>query len=254
MKGKLHRIIKYGVQTLAVAAFLLCAWWIAYAVAGNELLVPSLTDCIKKAIELLGDGWFWSCFFGTLARVFLSFVLAFVLTTFFAVTAYLLPSFRTFFAPVVAIFRSLPVLAVALILLVWWGAGNAPIAVAFLSLFPMLYTSVLAALCEVDDELVQMSRAYNVPLKRQIFSLYLPSVAPYVVKEGGGALSFALKLVVSAEILVSTYGGLGGIFQEARAYYDMPTLFGLVILTFLTALLLEGLAAWFARVVERRVK
>ncbi len=239
---------------MAAVLFLVCAWGIAYAAAGNELLVPSLGDCIKSAVKLLRDGWFWSCFFGTLGRVLLAFLFSFLLATFFAVVAYLLPSFRAVFAPLVAIFRSLPVLAVALILLVWWGAGSAPIAVAFLSLFPMLYTSILAALSEVDEELIQMSRAYNVPLKKRIFSLYLPAAAPYVVREGGGALSFALKLVVSAEILVSTYGSLGGMMQELKAYLDMPTLFGIVILTFLTALLLECLVAWLARAIERRVK
>ncbi len=239
---------------MAAALFLACAWGIAYVAAGNELLVPSFVDCVKKAGKLLGDGWFWSCFFTTVGRVGASFVLSFVLAAIFAVVSYLLPSFRALFAPIVAIFRSVPVLAFALILLAWWGAGAAPIAVAFLSLFPMLYTSNLAALSQVDEELIQMSRAYNVPLKKQIFSLYLPSAAPYVVREGGAALSFALKLVVSAEILVSTFGSLGGMMQEYKTYLDMPALFGVVILTFLTALLLEGLAAWCARAIERRVK
>ncbi len=253
-KKVIRGIGKYGSQALAAVLFLACAWWIAYAATGNELIVPSLADCVKKAVNLLGDGWFWSCFFATLLRVFFAFALSFLSGAFFAVVSYLLPSFRTLFAPIVTIFRSVPVLAVALILLVWWGAGATPIAVAFLSLFPMLYTSVLAALSQTDEELIEMSRAYNVPLKRRIFSLYLPSAAPYVVKEGGAALSFTLKLVVSAEILVSAFGSLGGMLQESKAYLDMPTLFGLVILTFLTALLLEGLTAWLARTIERRVK
>ncbi len=258
MNGKGKNVIrgigKYGVQVLAAVLFLACAWWIAYAATENELIVPSLGDCVKKAVKLLGDGWFWSCFFATLGRVFFAFLISFLLATIFAVISYLLPSFRVVFTPIIAIFRSLPVLAVALILLVWCGAGATPIAVAFLSLFPMLYTSVLTALSQTDEELIEMSCAYNVPLKRRIFSLYLPSAAPYVVKEGGAALSFALKLVVSAEVLVSTFGGLGGMLQEAKAYLDMPTLFGLVILTFLVALLFEGVTAWLARTIERRVK
>ncbi len=246
--------VKGGAQLLAAALFLACAWGIAYAIADNPLLVPPLWESIKKAGGLLGDGWFWRCFLATFGRVLLAFSLSFVLAVIFAVIAYLLPSFRVFFTPIVAVLRSVPVLAVALILLVWFGAGNAPLAVAFLSLFPTLYNGILAALSEVDGDLVEMSRAYNVPLKKRIFSLYLPLSAPYIVKEGGAALSFSLKLVVSAEVLVGTYKSLGDWLQEASFASDMPLLFALVMVCFITALCLEGLAALLGRAIERRVK
>ena len=242
-----------GAQVLAAVVFLACAWGIAYLAADNELLVPSLKDCLEKAGKLLLDSWFWQSFFATLWRVLGAWALAFCLAAVLAVAAYLVPAIARFLTPIMAIIRSLPVLAVALILLVWWGAGSAPIAVAFLSLFPMLYVGVLAALSGVDKDLIEMSKAYRVPLRKQILTLYVPSASPYVLKEAGAALSFALKLVVSAEVLVNTYKGLGGMMGEARIY-DMPTLFALVILSFVTALILEGLAALAAGALERRVR
>lgn len=238
---------------MGAVAVLALVWWIGYLAAGNDLLVPPLSVCVKRAFALLGDGWFWDSFFSTFLRVVIAFALAFVLGVGFAVIAYLLPPFRRFFAPIAAMLRSLPVLAVLLILLVCVGAANAPIAVAFLSLFPMLYSSVLAALCGVDTELTEMSRVYKVPLARRIFSLYLPQVSPYVIREGGAALSFSLKLVVSAEVIANTYESLGGMMQEARSY-EVPDLFALVILTFAVALVLEGVTALIAAAVERRVK
>ena len=216
------RILQNGIQALAALAFMLSVWGIAYLVTGNELLG--------------------------------AFGVSFVFALFFALAAYMVPAFGRFFSPIVSVFRSLPVLAVLLILLVWWGAGFAPVAVAFMSLFPMLYAGISAALSAVDKELIEMSRVYGVPLKKRILQLYLPSASPYVLREAGAALSFSLKLVISAEVLANTYKSLGGMMQEARAYLEMPTLFALVIVGFLTGLFLEllvGVAAW---AVERRVK
>lgn len=99
-----------------------------------------------------------------------------------------------------------------------------------------------------------MSRVYKVPLKKRVFSLYLPSAAPYVLREAGSAAAFALKLVVSAEVLVNTYKSLGGKMQEARIYLDIPQLFALVCAVTLMGVGIELFCGWIARAVERRLK
>jgi NitT/TauT family transport system permease protein len=186
--------------------------------------------------------------------VIFAFGISFVLALIFALIAYMVPWFGRFLSPIVSMLRSLPTLAVLLVLLVWAGAAKAPVIVAFMSLFPMLYAGMSAALSQVDEELLEMSRVYRVPMKEQALSLFLPSMAPYVLREAGAAFSFALKLVVSAEVLANTYKSLGGMMQEARLYLEMPTLIALVILTFLVGLALESLGVLVANFVERRVK
>ncbi len=253
VKKILIEVGKGGAQIGVAFLVLGAVWWVSYQAAGNDLLVPPLSVCLKRAVALLGESWFWAAFSSTFLRVVIAFVLGFVFGVVFAVAAYLLPWFRRFFAPIASMLRSLPVLAVLLILLAM-GAENAPVAVAFLSLFPMLYTSTLTALCGVDRQLTEMSKVYNVPIFKRILSLYLPQISPYLIREGGAALSFSLKLVVSAEVIAYTYESLGGLMQEARASYEMPDLFALVILIFAFALLLEGITALIAMAVERRVK
>ena len=231
--------------------FLLVCYFVADAIAGNELLVPAFADVCKQVGKLLVSGGFWAALINTLLRTLLALAISFVLALIFALVAYLLPSFASFFTPVVSALRSLPTLAVLLILFVWWGAGDAPVAVAFLSLFPMLYVSILSALSGVDKDLIEMSRVYNVPLSKRIFQLYLPAAAPYVLRETGAALSFSLKLVVSAEVLVNTFPSMGNLMQEARLY-DIAQLFALVGVTFLLGLLLEGLAALIAKLLKEK--
>ena len=248
-----NTILKNCIQTAAALLFLLVCYFVAYAIAGNELLVPAFSDVCKQTGKLLLSGGFWSALGNTLLRTLLALGISFVLALIFALISYLLPPFNSFFTPVVSALRSLPTLAVLLILLVWWGAGDAPVAVAFLSLFPMLYVSVLSALSGVDKDLIEMSRVYNVPLSKRIWELYLPAAAPYVLRETGAALSFSLKLVVSAEVLAYTFPSMGNLMQEARLY-DIAQLFTLVGVTFVLGLLLEGLAALLAWLLKEKIQ
>ena len=235
---------KSGAQFLAALIFLAVIWLIAYVSGRNELLVPKISDCLKSMWDLLGKGWFWEYFFATVGRVLAAFLISFLLALFFALISYMVPWFTRFFAPLVTAMRALPTLAITLILLVALGAGNTPIAVAFLALFPMLYTGILAALSGIDKNLIDIGRVYGASVKNKVFRVYLPLAAPYVTREAAGALSFSLKLVVSAEVIASTASSLGGIMEDARGY-DLPQLFALVIVTFLLGLLLEVLVGIF---------
>ena len=241
-------------QLLAALAFLLLVWAFAYFAVGFELLVPSLPDSLAAVGELLVGGAFWRALGMSLLRALFAFFLAFLFAMIFAIIAYLSPSFSNFFAPIVSAMRSLPVLAVLLILLAFLGAGQAPVAVAFLSLFPMLYTGILTALSGIDGELIAVSRVHGARLWARITRLYVPLTSPYVLREAGGALSYSLKLIVSAEVLSQTARSLGGMMQEARVYAEMPTLFALVTVTFLVGLLLELGVSALAIAVEKRVK
>lgn len=248
------RALAAVLQTLAAFVVLAVIWSVAHLLVGNELLLPAFWDCLQRAAAFLTDGGFWTAFFATLLRVLMVFVVSFIFAAIFAFISYMVAWFERFFAPFIAFLRATPVLAALLVILVWVGVGVAPVVVAFLSLFPMLYTGVLAALRGVDSGIEEMNRVYNVPLKKQILQFYLPTIAPYVIREGSGGLAFSLKLVVSAEVLANTYQSLGGLMQEAKLYYEMPALFALVLLVCLFGFLLETLGMVIANALERRAR
>lgn len=248
------RTWRNNVITLTAAiAVCLAVWAIAYAVVGNDLLLPSFADCMRAAGELLVSSVFWTAFFATLLRVLIAFCISFVFATIFAVIAYMVPTFRAFFAPIIGIIRSMPVLAVLLIILVWTSAGTAPTVVAFLSLFPMLYTGISAALMRVDTKLIEMSRVYKVPLIKQMTTLYLPSALPAVCLECGAAFAFGLKAVVSAEVLARAANSLGTMLNDMQYHSQIPMIFALVIVVCITGILAEGFGSVLSKYTQRRM-
>ena len=252
-KGSLGRLLlKSGVWAASSVLAVLLVWQIAALVTGNEYLLPSPWETLKQAGRLLVSGTFWLALFSTLLRSLIAFSVAFVLGVFFAVIAYLSPSFRSFLSGMVGVTRAVPTVAVILLLLVWTGPKTAPLWVAGLTLFPLIYTSVLTALGRVDEKLLGMSAVYRVPLRKKITGLYIPAALPSVLKEGSAAASFSIKLVVSAEVLANTFKSVGGLMQESKIYLETPTLLALTVCVAVIGVIVEKLGFFFGERLEAK--
>ena len=240
----------------AAAAFfaLFALWGAAYALVGNPFLVPSLKDTFFSMKQILAEKQFYVSYFQTFSRVFQAFFISFVPALTLAVAAYLFPPVRKTATVFVSALRSLPTMAVLLMILVWSTPKKAPVIVSFLALFPLLYTGVLSALFSVDERYKSVCTVFNVPLYKQIFRMYLPQILPPVLRESAGALSFSMKLVVSAEIMSNTFKSVGGLMQDSKIYLDMPRLFALTLIVILTGLILETFGNLIALAAERSTK
>lgn len=250
----MKRAFKYAAFFAAYVSAFLLIWIFAVSAVKNEYILPPIKKVFQSVLDLLGQKGFYTAFFATLKRAVNAFLISFFAAFIFAVAAYLLPLFYRIFAPVVSGLRSLPTMAIMLVLLVWSTPKKAPVIVAFLALFPMLYTGIFAALSTVDKKLLDVCKTYKVPVYKRIFSMYVPIALPYTLREAAAGLSFSLKLIVSAEVLANTYLSLGGMLQESKIWLRVSETFALTLIVIVVGLLLEGLGLLLARYAERRTK
>ena len=244
--------LKKGVQSFVSFFVLAIVWCVLAWSVGNAYLLPSLKDTLKACGELLKEQEFYTAVSATLTRALLAFVISFASAVLLGVCSAVCKWIGEFFAPIISFLRSLPTMAVLLMILLWTNASVAPVVIAWLVLFPMLYSSVLSAISSVDNKLIEMSSVYGVGARRRITQLYLPTVFPIIGRDSGAALSFAMKLVVSAEVMSNTFQSMGGNMQQASLYDQTPTLFALTLFVFLIGYLLECLTILGVRLAERR--
>ncbi len=225
---------------LSGIAFIFASWLVLYLAVQNSVVIPSPFLSVKEALLLLSEGYFYSALFSTLLRVLIGFIVSLILAVITAVLSYKFKGFAGVFSSVIAVLRSLPTLAVILIILVI-SRTVAPTIVCILTLFPLLHTAIFKAISSVSNELIEMCKVYKVPVKKQIFSLYIPSVFPGLYLDFSSALSFGLKLTVSAEILASVYGSVGGLMMEASLYgaRARAMLFALTVIVCLIGIIIE---------------
>jgi NitT/TauT family transport system permease protein len=149
--------------------------------------------------------------------------------------------------PLLVIKQSVPVVALAPILIVMLGTGEAPrIAITTLiALFPLV-VSTATGLSSTPPELIELSHSMGASWLKQLIDIRLPSAVPFIFS--GLKISMTLS-VVGAVVgeFVAAERGLGYLIYTSTAYFHVSIGFGAMIV-----LSLIGLALFQSvRLVER---
>ena len=126
--------------------------------------------------------------------------------------------------PYVTAIKSVPVASFIILALIWMRTSALPLFISFLMVFPILYTNVLAGLRSADGQLLEMARAFRVPWRRQLHSILLPAVEPFLLAGCAAALGMSWKAGVAAEVIGVVTGSLGERLYDAKIYLQTADL------------------------------
>jgi sulfonate transport system permease protein len=150
--------------------------------------------------------------------------------------------------PIVQIKRTIPVVALAPLFIVWFGIGETPKIglIAFATLFPV-YLNLYNGIRGVDARLVDAARSFGLSRGEIIVHVILPGALPSLLVGLRYALSIAVVLLVIAEQINAT-AGLGYLVNNARDFMRTD-----IIVVCLMVYALLGLGAdLLVRAVEHR--
>ena len=142
-----------------------------------------------------------------------------------------------------------PLVAVAPILILWFGIGIASkIAVVFLmAVFPILI-STSAGILNTDASYIEVARSFDATRLQIVRKVMIPAAVPFVVTGIRLAIGRAIVGVVVGE-LFGARAGLGFLIFTSGQTFDVPSLFlGVLVLALAGVGLTSGMK-W----VERRV-
>ncbi len=214
-------------------------WFVAQKTVKNEYLIPSFSQTFNSLLGVLGEGFFWRALGKTLLKVLYSVAISFLLACIFAFIGKIYKPTRAFFKPITAIVRTLPTMAILVLILIYTNSTVAPVVVATLVLFPMIYAQLCVSLDGIDQNIINATKIFKISKRDRLFKIYLPIISPSIFSHIGSNLSFALKVVVSAEVMAYTFTSLGGLMQSANALMDIPRLMALTLIAVLIGLLIE---------------
>ncbi len=143
--------------------------------------------------------------------------------------------------------QAVPVVAVAPLLIIWFGPGIASkvIICALLVFFPMLVNTVIG-MRNIPLELRDLMQSLEASPVQTFLYLELPAALPIVI---GGLKVSATLSVIGAVVgeFVSASAGLGYLINFGRGTYDTPLVIAAVFTLTALALVLYGLAAALER-------
>lgn len=250
-KRTVRRVLVNILYSLATLGLILLIWYLAAVSIDVEIILPRPSLAFRRLWELLTESVFWGNVGATLLRSVLGFLLALIPGVLLAVAAFLFRPVYQLLNPLVMVLRAVPTMSVILLCILWVSSKVSPIIIAFLIVFPVIFSAVYGALCAVDHNLIEMSALYRVPKGRQVFSLYLPAVAPEFFQAARSSVGLNLKIVIASEALALTKQSIGNMLQESKALLDTPQLFAYTIIAIVLSFLLELLVEAISRLVVR---
>ncbi len=197
-----------------------------------------------------GNGLIWKAAFQTGLSATLGFVASVALGVLVGVLLSTSRRVQQIFYPYAVFFQTVPVIAIAPLLVIWFGYGMPTVvASAFIvSVFPMI-ASTLAGLRSTDPALIDLFRLYGASSRQRLWKLRLPFALPSILTGARIAGGLAVIGAIVGEFIAG--GGLGGIVDESRTQQRVDRVFAAVLLASLLGwvffALINGLSRYWLR-------
>ncbi len=229
---------------------ILVIWEVLSIIVGNDVKLPSFIDTLKALYIIITDETFFISISNTMIRVLKSFSISFVFAVILGILSGFFNPIYYLLKPIILVQRSIPTMAVILLSLIWLNREISPILVGSLIVFPVLYTSVVSSIRQVDKKLIEMVNVYKLDLKRKIRYLYIPSIKESLLSISAVAVSLCIKVTVAAEVLSQPKNAIGTSFQLEKAAINTAGVFAWAIIAILIASLFEYIVGlkWLKRI------
>jgi len=209
---------------IAGVASILIIWQVAAMNYGNSAMFPAVTDIFSELWKMFTDLRFYLSLLFTIMRGLVGFFIAASMATLLAATALHQQSWKLFIHPWVVTIRSIPVISLVLIALIWLAPPNLPAFIAFFTMFPILYQHLLSGLEHTDPKLIEMARVFRKNALERLLHIYLPAARKHIYTGISTAMGFGWRAVIIGEVLASPPFGIGTSMKKAQAYINMPEL------------------------------
>ena len=224
---------------IVTVIFILVVWTISAILTDNEYILPSIGQTLKEFFRLFIDKKFYLALLFTFIRSVIGFLFSFLVASIRALIASKSTKGERLIIPLVSIIRSLPTLAIVLLLLIWTNNQVAPVVVTSLVVMPTAYTGIKNALDSVDKTSVEAGMVDGAGKRASFFRIELPQIAPAIFSVIGSGLALNLKLMVAAEVMSATVKSLGTMLNIANYNTEIAKMLALVLVVLILGLIIE---------------
>ncbi|MDS7594303.1 ABC transporter permease [Agrobacterium tumefaciens] len=183
----------------------------------------------------------WAGHIGATLRVALfGYALSIVIAIPLAVIMMRSPLLSRTLYPLLVVVQSTPVVAIAPIIIVVLGAGDAPrvVITCLITFFPLV-VSTATGLAATPPELIELSRSLRASGLREITQIRLPFAVPYIFSALKISITLAVIGAVVAEFCASE-AGVGYFIQLSTSLFKLPQAWaGLFVLAAISLLLFQ---------------
>ena len=205
----------------------------------GALLLASPLSALERLFTLAGTAAFWRAVLASAAHILGGFLLSCALAVVLAALSARFSRVEELLAPLVAVIKAVPVASFIVIAFLWLSARRLSTFIAFLMVFPVLYTNLLQGIRAADRNLLEMADVFCLPFARRVRCIYLPALRPALGAGCRVALGLCWKAGVAAEVIGVVAQSVGGKLYDAKAYLEIADLFAWTVVIVAVSALFE---------------
>jgi NitT/TauT family transport system permease protein len=241
-------------RNLALSLFIMAAalglWEGAVYLSGVQaFILPPPSKIAMAFYRGFFGGVYLINLYATMLSTFLGFLLGCAIAFAFGIVVALNRKVEYFLYPYVVMFQSMPKVALAPLIIVWFGLGlsSKVVSAAIVAFFPLMVNTIVG-LKSADEDRVNLMRSLDASERQIFWMLRLPGALPYIMAGLEVAMVLALIGAIVAEF-VGSESGLGMLMQSMNFTLDVAGQFSVLLLLSAVGLALnKGVA-----MVRRRV-
>ena len=231
----------------------LFTWWLLTQVT-PAVLLPDPVAVVSRAARWVGSGIAWRYVEPTLVAALLGSVLSIAIAL---PLGYAIAHSRLLAAvaePFIAFSQTVPLVAVAPLLVLWIGYGTIPVAVlcSVIAFFPMVTTTIVG-LRGLDMRVIETAWLDGAGTWRRLIHVEAPMAAPAVLAGVRGGVVLSMTGAIVGEFVMGGQG-LGVLLTQSQQAVDTVGVFTVLVLLAIIASVLVSIMGLAERIANRNLQ
>ena len=227
-------------------------WYLAAHFVGSELILPGPHAAFLALVRMARTGGFWLNVLWTLLRTVLGIVISFAAGVFFAALAKRSTAVREFLRLPVNFFKSIPVMAIIIYVILVVKSDWVAVVVCFLMCFPIAYTNVLNGLDDIDIKWPELGRSLGLTEGQMVRFIIRPALDTQIKTALSLITAMSWKVVVASEVLAIPRFSIGYQMLNSKYYLETADLFAYIIVLIILSFAMEKLLDRMAGIASGR--
>jgi len=231
----------FALRLLLIAAFLLVWEGFVRLFAIPLFILPTPSNVFVALYRGITSWLYIDHIWITLTETLLGFVLGTTLAFLLGTVIALSRPVEYFLYPFVVMFQAMPKVALAPLIIVWFGLGitSKVVNAALVAFFPLMVNTIVG-LRSAEEDKINLMRSLAATRAQIFWMLQLPNAMPYIFAGLEIAMIFALIGAIVAEF-VGAQAGLGMLIQSMNFTMDVAGQFSVLLLLSILGLILNGM-------------
>jgi NitT/TauT family transport system permease protein len=213
-------------------------------------LLPGPENVFEKIIEEFESNELFFHTLITLKRVFLSFIIAMFIGSFFGIFMGRREKLNVFLDDWLVLGLNVPALVIIILSYVWFGLNEvAAILAVSLNKIPMVAVIMREGARSLEKDYIDVGKFYKIPQKKFFMKIFLPQLYPYILSSARSGLSLIWKIVLVVELL----GRSDGVGFKLYGFFQFFDIAGILAYTLVFVLLIIIVEFIIVRPFEKRI-